>query len=334
MSVEAPKPGEMCACGHIELWHEALDHTPLHGCSYPIPCDCPGFHEPAALPAVIRPPELLPGGYTIEREIPGVGLLTFEDYPIGGWMTKRGEPAKIARRRYLLDGVELDSVSSIVGALDKPALMIWIEQQATLGAVQAERLGELLDVPEEDWVKRVKSLGMGASAKRDEGADRGTIIHAAFHSLATTGSPPNPAEFPALARPWLRGAVGAWFAMDPEMESAEQIVCNPSRGYAGRFDLLALVDGKRTLVDYKTGKGRVYDAGHYQTRLYNMALCHEGRGVERILIVGVADDGGWQLVDCEATEEDALALWHTFHARKEINAGMAKQRAIAKAAAA
>jgi hypothetical protein len=35
-------------------------------------------------------------------------------------------------------------VSSIVGTIDKSALMIWIEQQATLGAVQAERLGELV----------------------------------------------------------------------------------------------------------------------------------------------------------------------------------------------
>ena len=333
MSVEAPKPGEMCACGHIELWHEALDHTPLHGCSYPLVCDCPGFHEPAALPAVIRPPELLPGGYTIEREIPGVGLLTFEDYPIGGWMTKRGEPAKIARRRYLLDGVELDSVSSIVGALDKPALMIWIEQQATLGAVQAERLGELLDVPEEDWVKRVKSLGMGASAKRDEGADRGTIIHAAFHSLATTGSSPNPAEFPALARPWLRGAVGAWFAMDPEMVAAEQIVCCSEHGFAGRYDLLAMIDGHLSLCDWKTGRGRVFDQSHWQVRLYCMALAAEGVDVERACIVGIGDDGGFEIIDCAVSDVEARELLGVFRARKLVNASMANQRRIAKAAA-
>lgn len=56
--------------------------------------------------------------------IDGIGELVYENYGPGEWMTKKGDPAKIARRRYLLNDSELDSVSSIVGTIDKPALLL------------------------------------------------------------------------------------------------------------------------------------------------------------------------------------------------------------------
>jgi PD-(D/E)XK nuclease superfamily protein len=285
--------------------------------------------------AVLTPPDVTLGGETVVRDIPGIGVLKFEDYGPGEWMTKKGEPAKTSRRRYLLNDVELDAVSSITGTLDKPALLIWYEDQASRGAVAAERMGELIDVAEEDYVKRVRALGLGASAARDEGADRGKAIHTAMHALAVEGRPANPADHPAEWRPWFQGAVRAWLALDPEPTASEEIVCHPEHGYAGRPDLLAIVAGKLTMIDYKTGKGRVYDSAHYQTRLYAMALQRSlDIAAEQIIIVGIDDDGGFQLITCEATEADALSLLHTYRSRRRINADMATQRQIAKAAAA
>ena len=280
----------------------------------------------------IVPPGVTPTGETVVREIPGVGTVTFENYGPGEWMTKKGEPAKTSRRRYLLDGEELDSVSSIVGTLEKPALYHWHEDWGARGAVQAERMGELAGVPEEDYVKRIKSLGLGATAKKEEGADRGTVIHEGMQSLAN-GVVPNPADVPGIARPWLQGAMAVWLALRPKMICAEEIVCHAELGYAGRPDLIADVDGAVTLLDYKTGKGRVFREAHFQTRLYAMAKACEGLGIDRILIVGINDEGGFELVDCEASEEDALALLATYRACKRINAGMADQRRIARAAA-
>lgn len=272
------------------------------------------------------------GVEVVEREHPD-GLLRFENYPAGTWLTKAGQPAKKDRRQYTLDGAVMDSVSSIVGTLDKPALMYWIEDQASRGAVEAERLGELQDCPPEEIMHRVKALGLGASAARDEGAARGHAIHAAFEALALNGSPPNPADYPEDWRPYVQGCVRAWLALDATAVRVEHMVCNLDGGYAGRLDLIADTPEGLTLTDYKTGRGRVYDAAHYQTRLYEMALRAEGILVDRVVIVGIDGDGGFQLVDCEATEEDALALLHTFHSRKRINAGMAAQRKAAKAAA-
>lgn len=285
-------------------------------------------------PSVIVPPGVSPTGERLERVIDGVGTIVFENYRPGEWLTQKGEPAKVSRRRYLLDGEPLDSVSSIVDALRKEGLERWIETEATRGAVLAERMGELDDVPESDWAIRVKSLGLGATAKRDEAADRGTIIHEAGHAL-TRGEVPNPSEFPIAGRPWVQGMMRAWLALDPsEVVAAEQIVCNPEYRYAGRPDLVAVVDGQVTLVDYKSGRGRIYDSAHFQARLYAMALAHCGVDVERIVLVGIDDAGGFQLVECAATEKAAEALITVHRARRLINSDMAAQRRIAKAATA
>lgn len=282
---------------------------------------------------VIRPPELTATGTRVEREIPGVGRLVFEDFPVGGWMTQKGEPAKRARRRYLLDDEELDSVSQIVGVLDKPALTRWIETQSAIGAVQAERLGELTGVPEDEYATRSRMLGLGASAKRDEGADRGKAIHAAFHRLAVDGLVPNPAEFDGVARPWVQGAMRAWLALDPgEVLLAEEPVCHPELRYAGTPDLVTRIDGRVTLLDYKTGKGRIFEQAHWQTRLYEMALLRCGIGVDDIKLVGIADNGDFELIDCEVSREDAEALLVVRRANLRVARGMTAQRSALKAA--
>lgn len=283
---------------------------------------------------VLATPENPVTGEVIERDIPGLGLLRFENCDVGEWLTQKGEPAKKPRRRYLLNGDEMDSVSSVVDSLSKPALIRWAEDHGVRGGVRAERMGELVDVPEEEWVKRVDVLKLGATAIKDEGADRGHAIHAAFEMLARHGQVPKPSDYPEAWRPWVQGAVKAWMAMDPEPEVIETIVCNPEQGYAGRPDLIATVHGKRTLIDYKTGKGRVYDQAHYQTRGYDLALPFSDiEPVDAIVIVGVSDDGGFELVECEASADDWLALLLTFRSRKRINAGMAAQRKVARKAA-
>lgn len=284
------------------------------------------------LPTTITPAGVSPTGERLVRQL-DCGTLVFENYEAGEWVTQKGTPAKVARRRYTLDDAELDSVSQITGTLDKPALQHWLKDQSARGAVQAERMGALAGVDEGDFLKLMRKLGLGADAARDEGSDRGKAVHAAMHTLATEGRPPNPAHFPEAWRLWLQGSMRAWLALDPELIASEEIACHPELAYAGRPDLIAVVHGKVTLVDYKTGKGKVYDQAHYQTRLYAMALLRcLGLKVERILIVGIDDDGGYQLVQCEASPGDAISLIGTYRSRKRINAGMATQRQLAKAA--
>lgn len=277
------------------------------------------------------------GGMIVERVIPGLGELRFEDFDKGQWYTKAGTIAKTARRRYLLNGDELDAVSDFCRVLDKPALTKpggWIERNAAIGAVQAERMGELHGVPEEEWCWRARMLGLGPTAKKEEGADRGKILHSVFEALANGEPVPDPNDVPALARPWLQGAIGAWLTLSvTEIVAAETMVCHPELGYGGRPDLVAVADGKVTLLDYKSGKGFAYPEAHYQTRLYDMALAvSAGIVVDRIVIVAVGDDGSFDLPECDATEADARALIHVYRSRKRIEAAsQARWRATRKA---
>ncbi len=281
-------------------------------------------------------PERIIGGEVYEREIPGVGLLRFEQCAPGEWLTKAGAPAKVGHRCYRIGEQVLASVSDVVGTLNKGALMDWCEKHTAIGMRQAVLTGEIDDtIPDDELAGRLALLGLGASAARDAGAYRGHLIHSVFETLAAGDEPPNPAEFPDVARPWLQGATRAWLLMAPEVEIVEGAVVNSEHGYAGRFDLIARIDGKRTLVDYKTSaRGKVFDGAHYQTKLYAMALEQSGiEPVEDVLIVGVDGEGGVQLVPCEASEDDASGLVAVYQSRKRINAAMATTRKAAKAAA-
>ena len=149
----------------------------------------------------------------MEREF-DYGLVRYENLAPGDWLTQRGEPARKWRRPYLINDQEVTSPSQLAGCLDKPALTRWIERESVIGAVHAERAGELHSVPEEDWPERVRFLRLGASAKRDAGAERGTIVHEALHTLAVDGRVPDPAIVADYARPWLQGAMLAWEALD------------------------------------------------------------------------------------------------------------------------
>src|SRR5258708_1399962 len=89
----------------------------------------------------------------VEKVFEGIGTLRYEDFGPGEWVTQKGEPAKIGRRRYLLDGEDYDAVSSIVDTLDKSGgLVPWAEDHGARGAVQAMEMGELKDVPLEDVI--------------------------------------------------------------------------------------------------------------------------------------------------------------------------------------
>jgi hypothetical protein len=267
------------------------------------------------------------------RHIEGVGDLVYESHDIGEWMTAKGVPAKKARRRYLLDGKELDAVSSIVSTLDKgDGLNYWHEDHGARGGVLAERMGKLDGVPMEDIVKHVRLLKLGAKAARDEAAIRGQAIHAAFHDFALTGKYPVLSDYPDEWQGWVKGVARVLLHLEPETIDAEFLVSNPVLEYAGRPDYLCTIKGRRTLIDYKTGKGRVYDAAHYQTRGYTETFGYcQIDPVDDIIIVGIDDEGSYQLVHCAASPDDWRNLWSVYRSRKKINAAMAAQRKEAKA---
>jgi len=235
-----------------------------------------------------------------------------------------GEPQQ---RRYLVNGEKFVNVSTILGTLSKgDALLHW--------AVNLTRDGQ-------DWQE-----------VRDEAAKRGTGAHSLLLSVLTKGRlaladlPEDHRAFGQAAFRWVR-------ARDPKVDLIECMVACPEHGYAGRLDLIAQIDGIRTLTDwksvtkwsYKKSKGEAtdqklppYDENLLQLDLYQGALEASGyEPAERGLIVRLGPDGEYDETFLDLDPARGLAVLGAYQAKRGAGQAMrdaAKARKAAQAVAA
>lgn len=155
-----------------------------------------------------------------------------------------------------------------------------------------------------EWYAR---LGGEAETALELAARRGHNVHRFVEAYMATGELMDPAEFPADHRPYLRAVAAFLFEYDPQPIATERLIVHPEDGYAGRLDLLARVDGKVTLLDWKSNtKGRIYTEAHVQATAYRRAdeRCG-GDPIEQTMLVGVAEAGTFNVV----MGLDASNLW-------------------------
>ncbi len=248
-----------------------------------------------------------------------------------------------ASHRYWLhhDGqrVAVPSVTGVLKVLDKPALIPWAEARGIMGAVRAVQLGEITPGDPDssaNAVSVVRSLGLGADAARDAGADRGTSLHDALEEYVRTGRVPRHAEFPVEHRGYVRALCRWLIAASPEPSAVEVCVGSVAHGFAGRLDLRASVGGRDLVVDLKTNaRGRVYDDPHFQAAAYVGALVECGHPEpDGALIVALGEDGEFEAVECAGAFEDFLGVLGVHHALRRLRlARTARERAARKAAA-
>lgn len=144
--------------------------------------------------------------------------------------------------------VILPSVTTVLGVLNKPALLGWYGKIAATWAVEnVEILTKLVaDLGHDAAIKAVAQRGAG---ERDRRAAIGTKAHQAVESLLAGLIPlPDPDTAPLLEQ-YQRFA--AEWAFVPEW--SEAMVASDRYGYAGTFDLYGRLEGRRVLLDIKTG---------------------------------------------------------------------------------
>lgn len=239
------------------------------------------------------------------REIDGIGTVEYVQRARsrGYWW----RPAGSDRRERMV------SVTTVLGVLAKPALIRWAEAQGAAGAVRAERMGELDGVEPEQAVERVRTLGLGADAARDEAAGRGLDTHAVLEAWMTEGRPPNVAEFEPEVRGYVQGLASWLVEHDPELVWSERVIAHPDQRYAGRADLRARIDGRDVIVDLKTSRsGRSYPEAHIQVAAYAAAevACGEDPP-DGTMVVCVGPDGSFEAIaGCAAPDafERVLAV--------------------------
>lgn len=210
-----------------------------------------------------------------------------------------------SHRYWLIDNVTgarepATSVTSALQVIDKPGLRDWYERISARDAVRATREGEMTDIdPDRDedgreTQKRLQELGLGAMKARDAGADRGSAVHEALLAYCTLGTIPDLEDFEDGQRGYVEGLC-AWLAVArPTPIVTECIVGSALHGFAGRFDLLAEINGETVLCDLKTSK-RVGVEYHLQLEGYKLALAECRSEVpDRTAVVTVAEDGSYK----------------------------------------
>ena len=156
-------------------------------------------------------------------------------------------------RVYIFDGVTYPSVTSVIGMMDKPALINWAARLAAeYSQDNRAALGQL------DPEAAVDAIKGAWRRSRDRAANFGTAVHEMIESRET----PEPDS--ELA-PYVDGAAAFLKGFKLDVTSQEVTVVSKEHGYAGTMDVLALrpKDDAVVVVDWKSGKG-LYDSAALQ----------------------------------------------------------------------
>lgn len=146
------------------------------------------------------------------------------------------------------------SVTSILSAaLAKPALPRWSAKAAAEYATANWDTLTALGVDE-----RVALIKGAPWREAGKAADMGTAVHDAIDAWCTNRDMP---EWAPGVEPFMEQFVDFLEARDPQFVENEFTVINREVGYAGTADGLAVIGGKFTLLDVKTGKGVWPEAG-------------------------------------------------------------------------
>lgn len=193
---------------------------------------------------------------------------------------------------YFVDGAVVPGVTGVLDIISKPALIGWAVKCCGLYLEKHLHPGTAYDEIE------IKNLigDMKKSYRKVSGdaADIGSLVHAwcEGHIKAKLGEATEPTlPFNKQAR----NAIEAFLGWEKEHEvtyiASECKIYSRKYRYAGTMDLDAIIDGRRSVADFKTSTG-IYREMALQVALYRQAREEEGYGpYEDSWIIRVGKDG-------------------------------------------
>src|ERR1700756_5125870 len=191
-------------------------------------------------------------------------------------------------RWYNIDGIELPSVTTILSIVAKPALIAWsakVEREMVTNA-SAQLYEDIAGTPRMSKAAYLMSLAtrLGKEKASQKALQKASEIGSQAHALiewnlrATLMQDAGPSPRIVDAAQWAFMAFEDWKkSVNLKPIWIEQTVWSKQHGYAGTMDLLAEVDGKLTVVDWKTGKA-IYPEAYLQNAAYRHALREMGHG--------------------------------------------------------
>ena len=256
-------------------------------------------------------------------------------------------------RFYEIDGDSFPSVTHVLGCINKPALVNWAanQERALVLEAAANLFLDLPSVPQDQKMSRpaylttlTGRLGKEKAHKKvlAKAAETGTQVHKLIEWNLRRELGQEAGHEPRVVdnAQWAFMAFQDW-ANSVQLTPLfiEQVVFSRQHGFAGTMDLLALVNGVPTLVDFKTGKA-VYAEAHLQNVAYQSALIEMGHATPEAGLIlrlpKVQTDPEFEVVPCPTVDEwfpiflHVLALWRWWYAEDQKS----KQQWYARRAAA
>ncbi len=192
-------------------------------------------------------------------------------------------------RFYEVDGELYPSVTTILKAIDKPALVWWAanRERDLVTQAAADLYAELqaavvpASMPRAWYLTALLAkLGPAKAHQKlkDEAANIGSETHKLIEYTMRRAIGADAGAEPLVSKPALV-AFQAWqqWAASVSLKPIliERVVVSTQYQFAGTLDLLARVNGVPTAIDFKTGKG-VYQEAHLQNAAYRSALIEMG----------------------------------------------------------
>lgn len=258
--------------------------------------------------------------------------------------------SKVGGRFYEVDGELYPSVTHILQAISKPALIAWsanTERAAVTEAaadLYAEWASQLVppQMPRASYVATLTArLGQVKAHQKElaKAGDIGTQIHQKIEWMMRTamGVLAGPEPVVTDAALWACMAFED-FAKSVHLKPVliEKTVFSRTHQFAGTMDLLARVNGELVLIDFKSGKS-VYPESFLQSAAYSTALVEMGYVLPSAALIvrlpKVETDPAFEVVsvppaaDLLPTFLAVKELWKWTYANEE--AYRARQRSVA-----
>jgi hypothetical protein len=214
-----------------------------------------------------------------------------------------------AKHAYLANGRKAPSVTTILKVLDKPALQWWAVNE-TLAFIAANWQADR-PYTEREKDSILTSAKTARYRQNRDALDIGTTAHKWVENYVSARqrgvtSQPNLPKHPQV-RSTVEAFLGWEDGHEVEYLQSERRLYSRRYHYAGTVDLIAMVDDRYSVIDFKTSKA-VYPEYFLQGAAYAQALAEEDAARPawdmRVTVVRIPKDGmEFEVVHSDKTEE-------------------------------
>lgn len=207
---------------------------------------------------------------------------------------KTGYSFKETGHLHYFDGKRMTGITSVLQIIAKPALIQWAVNMA-VDCIKENLPKEvenemMLQFQRPDFMDLLEQARKAHTKKKEAAGDVGKTVHAAIKEFIKNKTEPKLDEQGMKMfenfRKWLTDN-------KVEILESEKHLYSEKLFLAGICDAVVMIDGKKWLVDFKTGGTRVYAEAFFQMGGYDILLNEMGehKDIEGYIVLGIFKDG-------------------------------------------